>query len=117
MIVNGREIKFLRTVEANFKIEEMCPDHDFNRFGELLEGSVTQMTKTEMALIIILNEAHESREKYLNPNHVPQLITEQDLMMMTAEEFEAAANEAMAALAGKQTVEIEPAKKKENQTA
>ena len=37
MKVNGREIKFLRTVNTNFDIADICPDHKLEKMDDLFE--------------------------------------------------------------------------------
>ena len=39
MEVYGVEVKFARTVRANAALIEICPEHDINRFVELVKGN------------------------------------------------------------------------------
>lgn len=116
MKVLGREIGFLRTVEANFKLDEISPGGDLNRFGELFDNAtVSQVYKTEMKTIQILNEAYEKRQKFLDPSYEIKVITDEELQVLTPEEFQELSDAAIRALEGKQTVDIESdAKKKVN---
>lgn len=113
MKVFGREVRFLRTVEANFKLDEISPGGDMNNLGKMLDdASVSKVLETEAKMIVILNEAFEKRQKFIDPGHESKPITMEEIMMLNDEEFAQLSSECLAAMAGKQTVELEDAKKK-----
>lgn len=114
MNVFGREVRFLRTVEANFKLDEISPDGDMNKLGSMLDNaSVSKVLETEAKMIVILNEAYEKRQKFIDPSYESKPITMEEIMMLNDEEFSKLSSECLAAMAGKQTVELEEPKKKE----
>ena len=116
MKVFGREVRFLRTVEANFKIDEISPDNDMNNLAELLDSSnVSTSLNVQAQMICILNEAYEKRQKFIDPNYESHPITMEEIMMLDNEEFTQLSDECLKAMAGKSTVELEASKKKENQ--
>lgn len=116
MEVKGREIKFLRTVKSTCDIEDLCPNHELNRFGELLGGSVKTVNTTIAKLIRIMNEGYEMNRQMNEDGYKAQILTEDEILYLDDATFGKLAEEMMRAFNGSNpTVETEEVKKKEAQ--
>ena len=118
MLIKGREIKFLRTVGAACEIADICPNGDMANIGKLFEGT-TKNRITNMAQVIhFLNEGYEEAKAFDEEGYVPNPITVKELMVLDDDTFNELFVEATGAFyADKQTVEVEPEKKKEEAKA
>lgn len=114
MIVHGREIKFLRTVQAACEIADICPKGDMANLGKLFEGT-TKNRITNMANIIhFLNEGYEEAKAFEEEGYKPNPISVKEIMLLDEDTFNNLFVEATDAFyADKQTVEVEEPKKKE----
>lgn len=114
MLIKGREIKFLRTVGAACEIADICPNGDMANIGKLFEGT-TKNRITNMAQVIhFLNQGYEEAKAFDEEGYVPKPITVKELMTLDEDTFNELFVEATGAFyADKQTVEVEPEKKKE----
>ncbi len=118
MIIHGREIKFLRTVQAACDIADICPKGDMANIADLFKGT-TKTRITNMANIIcFLNEGYEEAKAFEEEGYKPNPITVKEVMLLDEETFNSLFVEATEAFyADKQTVEVEPEKKKEKAKA
>lgn len=114
MLIHGREIKFLRTVQAACEIADICPKGDMANLGKLFEGT-TKNRITNMANIIhFLNEGYEEAKAFEEEGYKPNPISVKEIMLLDEESFNNLFVEATDAFYGdKQTVEVEEPKKKE----
>lgn len=114
MLIHGREIKFLRTVQAACDIADICPKGDMANIAELFKGT-TKTRITNMANIIcFLNEGYEEAKAFEEEGYKPIPITVKEVMALNEDTFNSLFVEATEAFYGdKQTVEVEPEKKKE----
>lgn len=118
MLIFGREVKFLRTITANCKIADLCPDGDMEKAGSLFEGSYQKSQNTAAKFIVALNEGYEMNRKYSEAGYEPQIITTEELMCLSDEDFNKAFNEALDAYVGERaTIETEPVKSKKKAVA
>lgn len=118
MIIHGREIQFLRTVQAACDIADLCPEGDMKHISKLFEGT-TKTRITNMAHIIhYLSEGYEEAKAFEEEGYKPNPITVKEAMLLDEETFNSLFVEATEAYyADKQTVEVEPEKKKETEKA
>ena len=120
MELNGREVRFRRSVYADHKIAKISPDHDPNKLGKLLQsGDLVAGLETMIAFVCALSEAHEKHMKRENPDYVPNPVTEEELLDETTDvlsDLFAAAAEAFSG-DGKTTVEAEAPKGKNGEPA
>lgn len=118
MIIHGREIKFLRTVQAACDIADICPKGDMANIAELFKGT-TKTRITNMANIIhFLSVGYEEAKAFEEEGYKPNPITVKELMALDEETFNSLFVEATEAFySDKQTVEVEPEKKKEKAKA
>lgn len=119
MKINGRDVSFLRTVMANCKIAEICPDGDIANARMLFEGNYQDSQRTAAKFMAIMSEGYEENKKFRDGgDYEPRPLTEEEALNLTEEEFSEAFGEAIEAYAGeKPSVEAEPAKgKKKAQT-
>lgn len=108
MEIHGREVNFLRTVEANCKIADICPDGDINKATQLFSGSYQKVQKTTAKFMAILSEGYEKRKNFNDKTYEPNPLTAEEALCLTDEEFNAAFVEAFRAYNGeKPTVETE----------
>lgn len=114
MEIKGREIKFLRTVKSTCDIEDLCPNHDINRFPELMSGSVKTVNTTVAKLIHILNEGYEMNRQMNEEGYKANVLTEEEILYLDDATFTKLAEDMMQAFNGqKPTVETEDSKKNE----
>lgn len=115
MIINGREIKFLRTVKTTSNIANMCPDKDINRIGELFSGDLSTTLETGAKFVHYLNEGYEMNKHFNDKTYQPQVIGVEEIMFLDDKTFTELINEAMAKISegAEQLIEVEPSKKNE----
>lgn len=113
MIIHGRECGFRFTVRASIEVAELCPEKDLGRLGELFEGTYQDIVAMFSKLAVILNKAYEEAVAFEGGGKPGKLITEEEIMFMTSQEFTVMKNEILEAIGGdtKRTVEAEPSKK------
>lgn len=113
MKVYGREINFLRTVEATIKIADMCPDSDIANADKLFDGTYQVSQKTAASFMAILSKAYEDHKSFEDPGYEQNPLTEREALSLESNEFDALFVEAVKAYTGeKPTVETEPPKDK-----
>lgn len=113
MKVRGKEIKFLRTVQTTIDLIEIAPDKDANRITELFTGSVDTVLKNGAVLIHSLNKGYEMSKHREDPTYEPQIISVEDIMYLSQEQFNELLNEAIKEFTNVETtVETEKSKKK-----
>ena len=118
MLIHGREIQFLRTVQAACDIADICPKGDMANIAELFKGT-TKTRVTNMANIIhFLSVGYEEAKAFEEEGYKPNPITVKELMALDEDTFNILFTEATEAFySDKQTVEVEPEKKKEKAKA
>ena len=113
MKVNGREIKFLRTVNTNFDIADICPDHKLEKMDDLFNDDTVQSLQNMIKFIQLMNKGYEEAKHYEDPSHEINIISEEEMKFMPDAIFSDLFQEAVNAFLGiKQTVEVEPSKSK-----
>ena len=113
MELNGREIRFRRTVYANCKIAEMSPNHDINRINDIFKASDTMVQLDfAMGFIIAMNEGYEKAKAFNEPGYEPHPITREELEFCDVDQLNDLFTEAEEAFRadGKVCVETEPRK-------
>ena len=114
MNIYGREVKFLRTVEATIKIADMCPDSDIEKANQLFDGSYQVSQQTAATFMAVLSEGYENNKAFADPEYKPHPLTEREALSLQSEKFSELFGEAIQAYVGeKVTVETEPVKKTE----
>ena len=114
--LHGREVGFARTIWANIQLGKIAPGGDIVNFGKSLsEGSFVEQMETTIKLILILNQAHIKQCKFEDPNFSEEPITEEEIFVLTDEEFSALATAALGQFNedAKTTVDAEPKKTNE----
>lgn len=116
MIINGREIKFLRTVKATAELSKLCPDKDIARLGELFEGDLSTTLETGAAIIHFLNEGYEMNKHFMDRSYQPKIIGIDEILYLDDETYTELMKSAMQGLGvgAETTIEVEEPKKKEN---
>lgn len=116
MKVRGREINFLRTVKTTCDLIELCPDNDLDRMQEIFTGPLDKVQKNAAILIHSLNEGYEMNKHFENPEYEPNIISVEEIMYLTQEEYGDLLNAAMQSFNDVETtVETEKSKKKKQQ--
>lgn len=109
MWINGREIKFLRAIEANCRVADMAPDKDASRIGEVFSGNYQTSQRQAARFIAALSDSYEQREKFKDNTYKPRPLTEEEAMYLDDDEFGQCFNEAWEAWTGeKPTIQTEP---------
>lgn len=113
MKIHGREICFLRTVEASMAVTAICPERKIANLGTLFAtDNDMDAYKMMIKFITILNTGYEKHKAFEEDDYKADPITEEELLNVTEETMYKLFDEALAAWSGeKQTVETEPVKK------
>lgn len=112
MIVNGRDIKFLRSVLATCQIADLCKDGNIENVDTLFEGLYQKSQKTAAQFISIMSDGYEQNMKFREPGYEPRPLMAEEALCLTEQEFSELFKEAVEAYTGeKPTVETEPPKK------
>lgn len=117
MVINGREIKFRRTVKTNCMLIERSPNKDIKRLAETFtDADPVEAHFSAAFLIFAMNQGYEEWLSFQDKTHTPDPITVDEIMTLDDAEFVELFNEAVAAMTadGKVTVEAKakPSKKK-----
>lgn len=112
MEVNGRDVRFCRTVAANCRIADLCKDGDISNIGTLLSGKYQDSQKIAAKFIAIMSDGYEQKMKFADPGHEPDPISEEEAMTLEERQFSQLFDEAFKAWMGeKPTIETQPVKK------
>lgn len=123
MKVNGRDVRFFRSVLANCEIADASPDGDANRLlkEQLTEGNYATSQRAAVVIITAMSRGYETAQHVKDPAYKPRPITKEEAMSLTEPEFDALFAEAIQEFynGGRRTVEPEPEneKKTENEEA
>lgn len=113
MLINGREIRFLRTISANCKVADMCPERDASKIGALFSGGYQDQQKTCAEFIAALSDGYEQNMKFKDQGYKPNPITAEEALSLEEADFSALFEEAFKVWRGeKPTIETEPVKGK-----
>ncbi len=116
MEINGREITFSHTVEAECRIADLCRDGDPANMGELFEGSLSKVQRNTAKFIVALAVSGEHRRVWTEPGYVANPLTDDEVYTLDRPTFDALLNEALKAWTGEdaaETVKTESVKKNE----
>jgi hypothetical protein len=117
MEINGREIKFLRTVKATSDLAKICPNQDISRIGEIFsEKDISTTIESGAKLIHFLNEGYEMNKHFSDSTYKPNIISVDEIMYLDDETYTKLIQSAMASIGvgAETTIEVETPKKKEN---
>lgn len=119
MIINGREIKFLRTVKATSDISNLCPNKDIANIKELFNDSLSSMTENQAKIISYLNEGYEMNKYFMDRSYKPSILSVDEIMYLDEDTFIALWKEAMDGMnnGAETTVEVQENKKNETEVA
>lgn len=118
MKVYGREIKFLRTIQATCEVANMCKDGDTKYLDKLFDGKYQVSQVTAARFMAALSSGYETQQTYIKPDYEPHPLTEGEALSLTEDEFSALFLEAVDAWSGeKPTIEVEEPKGKKKATA
>lgn len=117
MKIRGREIQFLRTVKATADLAKLCPDEDFERIGELFNGTVPKIIETGAKVIHFLNEGYEMNKHFDDPNYKPDIISVEEILYLDEQTYTELMKEAFNSLnnGAETTIELEESKKNEKE--
>ena len=116
MEINGREIKFLRTVKATADIARLCPNGDIARLPELFSGEYASSVETGAKLIHFLNEGYEMHKHFEDRSYKPNVLEVDEILYLDLSTYNDLLSSAMKGLnnGAETTIEVEEPKKKEN---
>lgn len=81
MIINGKERKFMFTVNTAIEISQMCPDNNLERLEEILSGDDFTKTLPNIArFIVAMNHGYEMAAHFTDPEHEIDVITMDELL-------------------------------------
>ena len=114
MKVNGRDVKFFRSVLANCEIADASPDGDVNRLltEQLQNGNYAISQRAAVVIITALSKGYETAQQAADPAYKPHPITEREAMSLREPQFNELFSEAMDEFmnGGRRTVEAEEPK-------
>lgn len=112
MTINGREIKFRRTVLGNCKIAEICPGKDINQFSALIEGDYPTAQTAAATFVAALSEGYEMWREFEEPGYKGRPVMQAEVMLLDSDDFNNLFAEALSVFSsdGKTTVEAEAPK-------
>lgn len=119
MKINGRDIKFRRTIWATFAVAALCPDNDPSKIDEVLRSNFVDGNMAAASFVCILSEGYERVKQFeaaqMGKTYEMRPLTFDEIMNL--EDFETFQNlflEAVAAWSadGKASVIGEPPKSK-----
>ena len=91
MEINGREIKFKRTIWATIAVSAMCPDKDPTKIDEVLRENFVDGNMAAAQFVCILSEAYERQKAFeaaqAGDSYESKPITMDEIMNL--EDFEA----------------------------
>ena len=85
MNIRGRERRFLLTVRGRDEIAKLCPNQDIKEIGQAMQMATT--TDFMQKIMLIMSRDYEDHMKYHDQSYDPDYLTENDLAMLTMEEF------------------------------
>ena len=115
MIINGREIKFLRTVKATAEIAKICPDKDISNLTVIFSQDFPTSVEAGAKIIHFLNEGYEMNKHVMDRSYKPQPLEVDEILCLDNDTFQLLMESAMKGLnnGAETSVEIEEPKKKE----
>ena len=124
MEINGREIKFKRTIWATLAVGAMCPGKDLQQLDAVLRENFVDGNMASAQFCCIMSEGYERSRAFeasqKGENYEPNPLTMDEIMNLEdMEVFQQLFIEAADAWKkdGKQTVEAEPPKGKKKDRA
>ena len=119
MVINGREIKFLRTVKATSEISKLCPNEDIGKLPELFAGKLSTAVETGAKIIHLLNEGYEMNRHFMDRSYQPQIIGVDEIMYLDDKTFTDLMQSALNSMGvgAETTIEVEEPKKNETEVS
>lgn len=113
MIIFGREIHFLRTVQATCDIADMCKDHKIENAATLFEGSYQDSQRAAAQFMAIMSKGYEDYKAFQEPGYDPHPLRPDEAMSLPDDIFSELFVEAIKEYGGeKPTIETQPVKGK-----
>lgn len=102
MELYGIEVEFARTVVANAKLTELCPDHDISRFNEVMGGNSYWLNVAQV--MEIMQNAAEEKKAYdaaqLGGTYEPRYLTAEQFSHCDMAQLNQLSNELLEAFIG-----------------
>lgn len=109
MIVNGREVKFMRTMGANAEIADLAPDGDMTKLGEMLQGFSGEAIRTTAKFICALNNGYIGNRKFVEPDYSIKPLTPPEVLSLPEKDYLDLVHEALEAYTSEvPKIETEP---------
>lgn len=64
MKVNGREVRFKRTIWAQFGVASLCPDNDISKLDAVLKSNFVDGNMAAASFVCIMSEAYEKSKEF-----------------------------------------------------
>lgn len=117
MEINGREVKFKRTIWATLAIAALCPDKDLEKLDAVLRENFVDGNMAAAQFICIMSEGYERAKAYEDPEYEMNPVTMDEIMNL--EDFDTFQNLFLAAAGvwktdARPSVETQPKSKKKS---
>lgn len=81
MTINGKERKFMFTVNTAIEVSQMCPDNNLERLEEVISGDdFTKSLPNIARFIVAMNHGYEMAAHFADPNHEIDVITMDEVL-------------------------------------
>lgn len=114
MNIRNRERNFLLTVRGRDEIAKLCTNDDISNIADVLRNST--QTDVMRKMILIMNRDYEDHEHYYNDAYQVDYLTDEDLQMLTMDEFRKIEEEASNAFLSGMGVSVDAEEKKGKKT-
>ena len=115
--VGGKEYPLALTVQAFSDISDLCPGKDFDRINEINQLPTGDLAKVSIKILAALSTGAEEQRAFSDPAYEKQPLNTKELLNMPVKEYLSLCQGGILAIIAKamggETVEVEPAKKKE----
>lgn len=97
MEINGRDVKFMRTMGANAEISDLAPDGDISKLGAMMQNLTGDSIRVTAKFICALNKGYIDNHKYVDSAYDVKPLTPSEVLSLAESDFMELANEALTA--------------------
>lgn len=95
MIINCREVKFMRTMGANAEIADLAPNGDMSKLGEMIQGFSGEAIRTTAKFICALNRGYIDNQKFIEPSYDAKPLSPPEVLSLPEKDYLVLVKEAL----------------------